>query len=607
MRKTLAEIKTQLVLGGKVLKLIYASSPKWALLSFCLTFFNAAVPAVMLYLGKLALDATVKAIQMTDTPHIRQVIIWVLLSFVVGIVNTFTGNLLRHINNTLKDYFGKYAIESLVRKAVVLDVAFFEDPKFHDLMEKVQREIYGRPFQIFEETLSILSAVFAIISNLFLIFKLPALFPLLLLLASIPRLILRLRLTFYTYAITDRRSPESRKVNYLIDLLIRARPFVESKLLNLKTFVLKKFEEIYQNFLAENYTTSKKGLYSVFFIDLIGTGVALATKLYVVFQVIFQKLTIGDLSMLSSAVDQTNSRLAELFRSVARFYESNLFLQHYFTYLALEPKIKSPQNGLKISKNKPLKIEFKKVSFGYKPENLILKNINLKISDAKNFALVGENGAGKTTLIKLLIRLYDVTSGEILVNGHSIKEYDLENLWQSIGVTFQNFMTYDLSVKDNIGFGSLEKYEYPDAPATMKKIKEAAKFANAQEFIKKLPQGFNTVLGRIFEKGEELSGGQWQKIALARAFFSDAKVLIMDEPTASLDPKSEYEVFKNLIAATKNKSLILISHRFSTVRLADEIIVLHDGQIVEQGSHEFLMKKNGRYAKLYNLQAKWYK
>ncbi len=230
-----------------------------------------------------------------------------------------------------------------------------------------------------------------------------------------------------------------------------------------------------------------------------------------------------------------------------------------------------------------------------------LKNINLKISDAKNFALVGENGAGKTTLVKLILRLYDVTSGQILINGIDIREISLENLRSSVSTIFQDFMRYETTVKENIGFGKIDKIN------DEKGIIEAAKLARADEFIEKFKDKYDTMLGKYFEKGEELSGGQWQKIALARAFFSHAPVLILDEPTASLDPKSEYDVFRNLISHTTRKSLILISHRFSTVRLADEIIVLHKGEIVEQGSHEDLIKLDGRYAKLYNLQAKWYK
>jgi ATP-binding cassette subfamily B protein len=376
----------------------------------------------------------------------------------------------------------------------------------------------------------------------------------------------------------------------------------EIKVFSLKDYLISRFNRFNDRFIAENRQLSRKqNLYS-FVLDILGTGSYYAFMVFAAFKAVFGKITIGDLTMYSGTIRQFQNILQGIFADIARFYESNMFLTRYFEFIELKPTIVNSSIPKIIDNSRPVTIEFKNVNFTYNRDKpLVLKNINFQIREAQNLALVGENGAGKTTLIKLLLRLYDVTSGQILINGMDIREIDIASLRANVGVIFQDFMTYEMTVMENIGFGDIKRIEETD------KIKKAAELSGAAEFIEKFPEEYNTMLGKYFEKGEELSGGQWQKIALARAFFKDARVLALDEPTASLDPKAEYLVFANLIKQTKNKSLILVSHRFSTVRLADNIIVLHKGEIIEEGSHEQLMVKNGHYAKLFSLQAKWYR
>jgi ATP-binding cassette subfamily B protein len=594
MRKTVSEIKTQLVLGVKVLKLVFEASPKWASFYFGTTLISSIVPTFGFYLGKLTIDAILAR-------DITLVLLYAATGLGINTVNSIFNNLSGFGYNIMKDYLNRYSTEKVLLKSAELDLAYFENPKFHDQLEKVQREISYRPQQAMDLVVETVSSIAGAISLSVLLFQLSIWAPIILVALSIPRFIFRLKHAYWTFSITDSRSPFNRKIGQIIYLLTHKDSATEVKVFNLKNFALNIFNKLNDQFANENKALAKKLTIYSSFLDLLGNLSYYGLSIFAAIQTIFGQLTLGDLTMITGAIRQYQSVLQGIFTYMARFYENNLFLQHYFSFIELRPTITNSTHPTKINISKPLTIEFKNVSFGYEPEKLILKNVNLKISDAKNFALVGENGAGKTTLVKLILRLYDVTSGQILINGVDIKEIDLINLRQNLGTIFQDFMKYEMTVKENIGFGKIDKIN------DTKGIIEAAKLAGADEFIETFPDKYDTMLGKYFQKGEELSGGQWQKIALARAFFSDAPVLIMDEPTASLDPKSEYDVFRNLISHTTHKSLILISHRFSTVRLADEIIVLDKGQIVEQGSHEKLMELNGKYAKLYNLQAKWYK
>ncbi len=601
MHKTFSEIKTQLNLGYKVLKLVFQSSPPWASFYFGTNIINSITPTLSFYIGKILVDAIVVAIRIPSQQNIVLIIQIVALGLGVNLLNSFFGSLASHGYNVMKDLLNKHAINKVLIKSAELDLSYFENPKFHDQLEKVQREIGYRPPQAMDIVVEGTSSFIGIISLSFLLFRLAFWAPIILVLLSVPRLLYRLKFTYYTYSITDNRSPLSRKVSQIIWLLTRKDNACEVKILNLKDYFVGIYNKLNDGFIAENRELSQKqGIYG-FLLDLLGSISYSALYLFTAMQTIYSKITLGDLTMFTGTIRQYQSSLQGIFAYLARFYECNLFLQHYFAFVELKPNIINAGNPQKIDSTKPLHIEFKNVSFGYSPEKLILKKINLTISDAKNIALVGENGAGKTTLIKLLLRLYDVTSGEILINGIDIKQINLENLRQNLGVIFQDFMKYEMTVKENIAFGDIGRL------ADLKGIKAAAHLSGAHEFIEKFKGKYNTMLGKYFEKGEELSGGQWQKIALARAFFKEAPILILDEPTSALDPKSEYDVFRNLISHTSHKSLILISHRFSTVRIADKIIVMHKGEIEAQGSHEELMAQNGRYAKLYQMQAKWYK
>ncbi len=601
MRKTLSEISFQLNLGFKVLKLVFEASPRWASFYFLSNAANSITPAITLYVGKLTVDAIVSAIKSPDMAHIHLILFYVVVAFAAEAINAFFGNLSTHGFDVMKDIFTEFAIKKVLNQAASLDISYFEDPKFHDQMEKVQREIYSRPAQAMNVIVEATSSVVGLISLLAILVRLAWWAPIVLIIFSLPRLLFRMKFSYWTYAITDSRSPFQRAINQIIWLLTYKDPAKEVKIFGLKDYLIGKFEAMNSKFMAENKILSRKQNFYGFLLDSFGSLIYYIIALFAAIQAVFGHITIGDLTMFTGTIRQFQNVMIGLFTYIARFYEHTLFLSRYFEFIDFKPRITDVPHPKTIDASRPLNVEFRHVSFAYDQGKPILKNINLTIKDARNFALVGENGAGKTTLIKLLLRLYDVTSGDILINGENIRNIDIANLRDTIGVIFQDFRTYDMSVRENIGFGDVKNIN------NIGRIQRAARLSGASEFIDQFPNKYKTMLGKHYVNGEELSGGQWQKIALARAFFKDSRILAMDEPTSALDPKSEYEVFKNLIAHTKDKSLILISHRFSTVRLADEIVVLHHGEIIEQGTHEALMGENGHYAKLYNLQAKWYK
>lgn len=601
VKKTLSEALFQIKLGIKVLKLVFDSSPKWASFYFLSSALNSSVPALSFYIYKLIIDAIIAAAKSPSPENIRLVLAFILLNFLIDTIGSVFGNLSTYGYDACKDIFNKFAISKVLEKSANLDLSFFEDHKFYDQLEKVQRDIYWRPVQVMNTVVDGTSAILGLFPLLFILTRLAFWAPIVIVALYLPRLLFRLKYSYWTYSITSGRSPLHRKVNQIIWLLTHTNPAKEIKIFSLKNYFLNLFGKINDQFIAENRGLAKKQNIYSFLLDFAGQAGYFSLVFFSAIQAIFQKITIGDLTMYIGTIGQFQRVVHGIIIDIAQFYENNLFLQNFFDFLDYQPKIVSPKSPKFIDSSSPLRVEFKNVSFGYEPGKMILKNVSLTLKDAKNLALVGENGAGKTTLVKLLLRLYDVSSGQILVNNVDIRDIDIENLREKIGVIFQDYMHYEVSVRENIGFGDIKRINNIGA------IRKAARLSGASEFIEKFPDKYKAILGKYWEKGEELSGGQWQKIALARAFFKDAKVLIMDEPTSALDPKSEYEVFQNLIFHTTHKSLILISHRFSTVRLADEIIVMHKGEIIEQGTHEALMKKNDHYAKLYGLQAKWYK
>ena len=399
-----------------------------------------------------------------------------------------------------------------------------------------------------------------------------------------------------------------RMVYYLSALLSERAPVKEVRLFGLHIPFIQRYRAYTQQFAAENralaFRHERVNLLTVL-LSILGVGIVWA---YGIFQATLARITIGDLALVFQAAEQVRSGSSNLFRTLGMFYEHTLFVSNLYRFLELAPDgvvgALQPQTSASPPRvPSPLRqgIEFRNVSFRYPGvDRDVLQNLSFTIGPQATVAVVGENGAGKTTLIKLLTRFYDPTAGEILLDGRDLRSYELADLRRQVGVIFQDFIRYDLTVKENIGFGQVEYM------TEMGRIMQAADKGGAIPVIEKLVDGYDAVLGRTFENGNDLSGGEWQKLALSRAFMREAQILILDEPTAALDPLAEYDVYQRFAELTTGKTTIFISHRFSTVRMAQQILVLADGQLVEAGSHLELMAHEGQYAKMFTAQAERY-
>lgn len=588
-------------LCGKTLNLNWQASRTLTTSLIITNILSGIVPSLEIYIGKLIIDQIVKALQTANPLLNLQPIIYLLfIGLLVEIASTIINNIQGGAAILLRDYLNRFVQQSFLTKHVELDLSFFEDPEFRNQYQKVERESSYRAGGLVRTVFAILRNTISLFSSFILLSSLGWGVLGILLIISLPNLLTSLQFAKYRYSISDTRTPISRRFNYITSLISNIAA-AEIKLFGLGQYFLQKFQGYYQEFIKDSHSLTKKE-YSVE--TIVGSLSGLSYYIiyfWLILKVLAKTATLGDLTLYGSAYQRTQSTLWSLFSNIGEAYESLLFLQNYFDFMNLKPKIVWPQDGLIFTKVKKLGVEFRNVTFGYdKDKPPVLKNINLKIEQNQEIALVGENGAGKTTLIKLLARIYDPWEGRILINGVDLKEYDLSSLYQKIGVLAQNFVQYQLTVKENIGFGKLEKVEDIEA------VKQAAEMAAINDYIETLPQKYNTILGRQFEGGCELSGGQWQRVALARAFFRDPEILILDEPTASLDAKAENEIFGRIYQLIRDKIVIIISHRFSTVRLAKKIYVLEEGQIVEQGSHDELMAKKGLYEEMFTLQAKGY-
>ena len=422
------------------------------------------------------------------------------------------------------------------------------------------------------------------------------------LISPIPSFIASSRYGWQGFMISRRQSPDRRRMMYFLDLLTKDTYNKEIKLFNLGQYFTDKWEEISIRFYKENRALVKSRYMMGFMWGSLSIVVTSGTYLYVALGTIAGRLTLGDLTFYSQAVGQVQNSLSSILGGLSDMYENSLYLSNLYDFLDYTPQIQDPPGARPLALPLREGMEFRHVSFTYPgKDEAALRDVSFFIKRDEAIALVGQNGAGKTTIVKLLTRLYDPDSGEILIDGVNIKEYTLDSLRAAIGVIFQDYVTYFFSARDNIGVGKLEERENRDL------IEASAGKSGADAVIGRLPRGYDTTLGRWFDEGYQLSGGEWQKMALARAFMRDAAILVLDEPTASLDARSEYEIFANMKELTRGKMALFISHRFSTVRLADRIFVLDGGIITESGTHEELLALGGTYAELFNLQAAAYR
>ncbi len=585
-------------------RLVWTASRRAALIGFGLTLVAAILPAGQAWVGKLIVDAIVGAIKqgMEPVAGLRYVLPYLALEFALLLISSVTSQVRTLSNRVLQSQLTNHINGLMIRKAISLDLRFFEDPIFYDMLQNARRQADTSALNIVNSMLQMVQQVITLASLVVLLLRFSPWLAVIVFVSAIPAFLSQSQYAERAFRAVSRRAPESRLLNYLEMLLTGNETVKEVKLFGLGEPLLKRYQELFTRFYLEDLAIAQRR-------TLAGLGWGLLSNLayygsyaWIVLRTVAGRITLGDMTMFLGIFRQSQSSIRSLLDSLNGLYESNLYLDNLVDYLKLEPLLVSPANGLAAPAPIRQGIEFRHVSFSYPGSDaVVLRDINLHIHPHERIALVGLNGAGKTTLIKLLTRLYDPTEGQILLDGVDLREYDLASLHQRFGVIFQDFVRYQFTVRENIGFGQI------DALDDLARIKDAADRGGASPIIEKLPQGYETMLGRRWEKGQELSGGQWQKIALARAFMRKAEVLVLDEPTSALDAEAEYEVFRRFGELMEGRIAVLISHRFSTVRMADRIAVLSAGKILELGSHAELIQLDGAYARLFNLQAEGYR
>lgn len=506
-----------------------------------------------------------------------------------------------YFDSLLADRYTHHVSVEVMRQAAALDVTVYEDPVFYDRLERARVQATDRLAMIQQMGRLVQQTVTAIAFSAVLIRYSPVL--LFLLVAGIlPAFLGESHFAFLTYAKNFRQTPARRQMDYLRQVGGSKEASKELKLFNLSSYLTDRFRELSQDIYEENVALNRRRLFWGGLLAIVGQLGYYAAYALSIYRTIQGQYTIGDLTLITTAIMQAMSNIQQVFSTASGVADQALFLTDLLAFFEMKPKVESRANGLRIPRPAQRGFEFRNVSFSYPgTERRILSNFNFTLAPGQRVALIGENGQGKTTVVKLISRLYDPTEGQILLDGVDLREYDLVDLHSEIGVIFQDFMRYEMTARENIVVGRIE------VPHTPEEIEFAAEKSLASTVVEKLKGGYDQMLGRRFEGGVDLSGGEWQKLALARAYLRDAQLLILDEPTASLDARSELEVFERFAELTYGKMALLISHRFSTVRMADRIVVLEGGRLVEEGSHAQLMALGGRYAGMFEMQAASYR
>jgi ATP-binding cassette subfamily B protein len=577
---------------------------RWATVGLgLLTLGGALLPAGQAWVGKLIVDGVVASIQTgQDAEQVRRVFIYLLLEFGLFLLSAAFNHGRRLIQQLIQLQLANRIRAEIIGKALTLDLAYFEDSDFYDRLQNARREGGYKPVELINDTFLIVQNSITLISFALLMLRFSPWLVVVLLATGIPSFIAETRYSERGFRLLTRRAPETRQVNYLSRLLTEDTAVKEIKLFNLGRTLLNRYTTLFDKFFEEDKSLALRRATAGFGLGLIATLGFYGSYAWIVWYTVQGKISLGDMTLYLAIFRQGQSTFQSILSAVGNIYENNLFMANFFEFLCLEPLMKITGQKRKLSL--PLRggIEFRDVGFRYPDsQEWALRGVNLIIRPGEKIALVGHNGAGKTTLIKLLSRLYDPSEGSILIDGIDIRDLDPLELQQTIGVIFQDFVRYHLPVRENIGFGQI------DAMDDDERIAAAARKSGAHAVAEELPEGYETMLGRWFHDGHELSLGQWQKIALARAFMRDAEILVLDEPTASVDARTEYEIFQNFKALTEGKMAILISHRFSTVRMADRIAVIEEGRIAELGTHDELLRRAGTYAELFSMQAEGYR
>jgi ATP-binding cassette subfamily B protein len=575
--------------------MVWGTSRALTIASVAGRLVRSVMPLATLWVGKLIIDAVAHGV------HRDRVWTLVALEIALAASSDLLGRAVSLVDSLLGDRFTNRLSVDLMKHAATLDLAHFEEPDFYDKLERARRQTVGRLALMSQVlgsaqdllTLATLTASLAVYSPWLLA---------LLVAAVIPSFLGETHFASLSYSLLYRWTPQRRQLDYLRWLGATQESAKEVKIFGLGPYLAERYRAVADLFYQENRRLALRRTAVGSVLGLLGTAGYYGAYIVILYRTLHGALSLGDLTFLAAAFARSRGLIESIFGNFATVTEQALYLEDLFAFFRMEPQVRSKPGALPAPRPIRRGIEFREVSFRYpEAEHDVLQGVSFTIRPDERIALIGENGAGKTTVVKLLARLYDPTAGQILLDGVDLRDYDLADLRREIGVIFQDYMRYQMLLSENIGLGRVEALD--DRP----RIEHAARLSMASEVAARLEHGLDQMVGRRFEGGVDLSGGEWQKVALGRAYMRDAQILILDEPTATFDARAEHRVFQRFADLTRGKMAVLISHRFSTVRMADRILVLQAGEIREQGTHEELVRQGGQYAELFELQAAGYR
>ena len=589
---------TALVHIPRFFKEIWNTNKRLFLLSAVCRLIGALLPVIILWIGKIIIDEIILQAQ-TDSTDLERLWTFVAVEFVLIVLSDLISRAISLTDGLLGDAYSIQSSVNIIEKTSEIDISLLEDSEFYDKLERARQQTAGR-VNLMSNALGEVQSLISIATLVAGLIYFEPLLLLLLLLSIIPSFINEIYFSQQQYSLARGWTAERRELDYLRYIGANSTTAKEIKLFDLTHFIVNRFKTLSLEYydLNKHLAIKRSGLGFVF--NILGTLSYYGAYVLIIYRVISGAISVGELTFLSGSFNRLTKNLQDFFSKFTRITESALYLKDYFEFIDLEVKPNNREDQ-KLPKAIVKGFEFNNISFSYPGSDTeILKGINFEIRAGEKMAFVGQNGAGKTTLTKLLLRFYEPTSGEILLDGVNINRFKKHEYQAYFGVIFQDFFKYEFTARENIAIGNIREIR------DQKRIEKAAEQSLANQVIDELKMGYDQQLGRRFAKGQDLSGGQWQKVALARAYMKDAEVMILDEPTSALDAKAESDVFERFIALTENKTSIIISHRFSTVRQADRILVLDEGRVLEMGTHEALMANQQLYAQLFTLQAQGY-
>jgi ATP-binding cassette subfamily B protein len=587
----------------RALLFVWRSAPGWTLTNLGLVFLQGALPLFSLYLLKRVVDAATMSAAVADKhAAFSRVALFVLLSGAVTLVAAAAGALGRLASGAQVQAVTDYMYDLLHAKSIEVDLEYNENSQDYDTLHRAQPEAPYRPTRIVTGIMQVGQSGISLLGIAGLLVSFHWGVGAALVAAAIPGVLVRWNYSRSTYAWQKQRTPTERQAWYLDWLLTRDTHAKEIRLFHLGSLFMRRFRDLRRQLRHEKLEIATHRSFAELAAEAVAVGTLYAVFLFVGYQTVQGLLTLGDLVMYFQAAQRAQGFLGQMLGSLSDLYESDLFLSSLYEFLDLKPRVLGPAHAKPVPRPIQTGLVFDHVSFQYpKSARGVLEDFSLAIRPGEHVALVGENGAGKTTLIKLLCRLYDPTAGSIRLDGIDLREMDVEALRREISIVFQDYARYQLTARENIWLGNI------DAPPDSGLIQAAALQAGADDVIARLKDGYETVLGKWFEGGEELSVGEWQKVALARAFLRESQIIVLDEPTSAMDARAEYELFRRFHQLAAGRTAILISHRLSTVRMADRIYVIEDGKIVESGTHDELVYQGGKYSCLFETQAQYYR